>query len=141
MDDFAKRYTLILVAVAVLGLAWWFFSRDTLGGDINAMLEHDAELAGYPYTFRVISVEEGVATVSSPRSAQVSVIQFLRTAFPDLADMPVDHPEMMAAQEKLVSMQSRAAEIITASPEVSAIQWQIDEKWYASRGAYIDIAR
>lgn len=141
MDDFAKRYTLILGAVAVLGLAWWFFDRDTVTRDLNATLERDADLAGYPYEFHVVSVEAGVATVTSPRSARVSVMQFLRTAFPELADLPVDHPDMTAAQAGLVAKQARAAEIITASPEVRAIQWQIDEQWYASRGVYIDIAR
>jgi len=141
MDDFTKRYALILAAVAVLGLAWWVFNRDNVVGDINTTLERDAELADYPYTFRVVRIDENVATVTSPRSARVSVMQFLRTAFPALADTAVDHPDMTAAQERLVAMQSRAAEIILNREEVAAINWQIDEEWYSSRGVYIDIAR
>lgn len=141
MDDFTKRYALVLAAVAVLGLVWWVFSRDNVAGDINAALERDAGLASYPYTFRVVRVDDGIATVTSPRSARVSVMQFLRTAFPDLADLSVDHPDMTAAQERLVAMQSRAAEIISDRAEVRAVEWQIDEEWYSSRGVYIDIAR
>lgn len=141
MDDFTKRYALVLAAVAVLGLAWWVFNRDNVAGEINATLESDAELADYPYTFRVVRIDEGVATVTSPRSARVSVMQFLRTAFPELADVPVDHPDMTAAQERLVAMQSRAAEIISDHADVRAVEWQIDEEWYSSRGVYIDVAR
>lgn len=141
MDDFAKRYALILATLVVLGLAWWLFSRDSIAGDVNAALARDPGLAGYPYTFRVVSVDDGVATVMSPRSAGVPVIRFLRTAFPELADMPVNHPDAMAAQDGLVSMQARAAEIITAAAEVRSIEWQLDEQWYVSRGVYLDIAR
>lgn len=141
MDEFTKRYALILAAVTVLGLAWWVFNRDNVAGDVNTTLERDAELADYPYTFRVVRIDEGVATVTSPRSARVSVMQFLREAFPELADIPVDHPDMTAAQERLVAMQSRAAEIISDRAEVHTIDWQIDEEWYSSRGVYIDTAR
>ncbi|TCO74494.1 hypothetical protein [Chromatocurvus halotolerans] len=141
MDDFTKRYALVLAAVAVLGLAWWVFNRDNVAAEINATLERDAELADYPYTFRVVRIDEGVATVTSPRSARVPVMQFLRTAFPELADVPVDHPDMTAAQERLVAMQSRAADIISDHAEVRAVEWQIDEDWYSSRGVYIDTAR
>ena len=141
MDDFAKRYTLVLVAVLALGLAWWFFSRDTIAGDINATLESDARLSDYPYAFRVVSVEDGVAKALSPRSAQVPVMQFLRAAFPELSNVPVDHPDMMAAQETLVARQARAADIITAHPEVRAIRWQLDEQWYARHGVYLEAAR
>lgn len=138
MDSFAKRYTLALVVVVLAGLAWWFFTRDTAAGDINATLERDATLAAYPYAFRVVSVEDGVAEALSPRSAAVPVMQFLRAAFPDLANTPVDHPDMMAAQDALVAVQSRAAEIIGSHPEVRTVRWQLDEKWYARHGIYLD---
>lgn len=141
MDDFAKRYTLVLVVVVAVGLAWWFFNRDTIAGDINATLDSDSRLSDYPYDFRVASVEDGVARALSPRSARVPVMQFLRAAFPQLSDTPVDHPDMMAAQYALVARQARAAEIITAHPEVRAIRWQLDEQWYTSRGIYLQAAR
>ena len=138
MDDFARRYLQVLALVAVLAGGWWILARDSIAGDINAMLDQDAQLAGYPYAFRVVSVDEGIASVSSPRSASVSVIAFLRAAFPDLAGAAVDDPEMLAAQERLVAMQSRAAELVEAHPEVDSVRWQLDETWYARRGVYID---
>lgn len=141
MDDFAKRYMLVLVAVLAVGLAWWFFSRDTIAGDINATLESDARLSDYPYAFRVVSVNDGVARTLSPRSAQVPVMQFLRAAFPELSNVPVNHPDMMAAQDVLVARQARAADIITAHPAVRTIRWQLDEQWYASHGVYLEAAR
>ncbi len=141
MDKFAKRYTLILVVALLAALAWWFFSRDTVAGDINAKLASDAELAAYPYAFRVVSVDNGIATASSPRAARVPVMQFLREAFPELASVPVDHPDMMAAQDALVTVQSRAAEIIRSHPDVRSVRWQLDEAWYAKRGVYLDSGR
>jgi len=93
------------------------------------------ERAGYPYDFRVLSLENGMATMGSPRSAQVPVMKFLHAAFPELAGKDVQDPAMMAAQDELVQKQSRAAELVQRHPEVQSVRWVLDERWYAERGA------
>ena len=71
MDSFAKRYLIVLTTVIVVAVAWIIFGGDKRVDEINAVLASDVELEGYPYTFRVLRIEDGVAVVSSPRSAEV----------------------------------------------------------------------
>jgi hypothetical protein len=138
MDDFARKYLIGLLVFSLLAGLWWVFTRDTLAADLNRRLQADAELGAYVYTFRVQSVDDGIALMLSPRSAGVPVMKFLRAAFPELEGLPVDDPRMMEAQQRLATLQSRAAEQVAAHPEVRAVRWVLDERWYASRGIPID---
>jgi hypothetical protein len=101
---------------------------------LNKLLAADAELAAYPYAFRVISVENGVATMKSPRSFEVPVARFLAVIEPQLAGKDPEHPDMVAAQARLAEHQKRAQAIVEAQPEVSSVRWVLDRDWYAARG-------
>lgn len=138
LDAFTKRYLIGLLVIAVLGLAWWFSGWDARVGQLNAILEADAELAAYPYQFKVISLENGVAEISSPRSGEVPVIKFLRIVFPELRNSGVMDEPVMAAQDKLVTIQSRAGKLVSDEADVKSIRWSIDRNWYASQGIYLD---
>lgn len=96
---------------------------------INTQLQANTELKNYPYKFRVIKIEDGVATVTSPRSAKVSVLHALAIIHPEYASKSPDSPEMITAQKELAQLQENAAKIIKASPDVSRIEWQIDKSW------------
>ncbi len=134
MDRFTRRYVMLLCALLAVALLAWLASRDGRVAELNGLLAADDELAAYPFQFRVREINNGVAFVTSPRSAQVPVMQFLHTAFPSLRDKDVQHPEMMAAQDRLVAVQSRAAELVQTHPEVNAVRWVLDERWFAERG-------
>ena len=138
LDDFTKRYLVGLLVVAMLGLGWWISSWDRRVSQLNAILEEDSELASYPYQFRVISLENGIAEMSSPRSAEVPVIQFLRIAYPEFRNRSVLDEPVMAAQDRLVEMQSRAAKLVSDQPDVRAVRWTLDRQWYQSQGVYLD---
>lgn len=141
MDRFARNYLIGLIAVGVIATGWFWLSRDGRVDELNAMLASDGQLRDYPYLFQVRSLEDGIATMGSPRSAQVPVMQFLRTAFPELGKTPVNHPDMMAAQDLLVAKQSRAAELVTDQPDVNTVRWEIDERWYNERGVFLDFGQ
>lgn len=138
MDSFAKKYLVGLAAVVIIAAGYWYLNRDTRVADLNAMLAADAELAEYPYPFRVKSLANGIAIMGSPRSAEVPVMQFLRTAFPALRNTPVDDPAMMAAQDTLVDKQSRAAKLVTAEEDVRTVRWELDERWYNEHGVFLN---
>jgi hypothetical protein len=139
MDKFARNYLIGLTIVVVAGVLWFAADRDPRIGEINAMLRADPLLADYPYVFQVRELNNGVAVMGSPRSAEVPVMQFLRTAFPELSRTAVDDPAMMAAQDDLARRQSHAAEIVTAQPDVRSVRWQLDEKWFREHAVFLDL--
>ena len=122
----------------MLGLGWWFSGWDTRVSELNEILEVDKELAAYPYQFKVLSLDDGIAEISSPRSAEVPVIQFLRIVYPQLRNRGVLDEPVMAAQDTLAAMQSRAGKLVSEEPDVKSIRWSIDRQWYASRGVYLN---
>jgi hypothetical protein len=76
--------------------------------------------------------------MSSPRSASVSAIQFLRAAFPELAGAAVNSDAMMDAQQELAELQSHAAALVRAEDDVNGVSWALDRRWFEARGIYID---
>jgi hypothetical protein len=137
MDSFTRRYLYLLGGILVLVLVIWLAGRDGRVGELNAKLAADQLLAGYPYRFRVLEIENGVAVMRSPRSAQMSVMHFLYAAFPELQGKDVQHPEMVAAQKRLGDIQSRASSVVQAHPEVESVRWLLDERWLAERGVML----
>ncbi len=137
LDDFSRRYLYLLGAVAVIGLVGWLVSLDFRAAQLNDLLEADAELAAYPYQFRVLTLENGVARMSSPRSAQMSALQGLRVMYPELKNLGADSPRLMEAQERLAQVQFRAAALVREQEDVDRVDWVLDERWLASHGIYV----
>ena len=139
MDRFARNYLIGFTVVVVAVVAGLLLSRDDRILAINETLAKDFELEGYPYTFEVQQLENGVAVVGSPRSAQVPVMRFLRTAFPALRATPVDHPDMMEAQRVLALKQSRAEQLVLGQPEVQSVRWEFDARWFHEHGVFANL--
>lgn len=137
MDSFTRRYLYLLGAILVVVLALWLAGRDGRVGELNAQLAQDPLLADYPYPFRVLEIDNRVAVMNSPRSAQMSVMHFLYAAFPELQGRDVQHPDMVAAQERLAELQFHAADVVQAHPEVDRVRWQLDERWFVERGVML----
>jgi len=138
MDSFAKRYLIVLSTIVGIGIAYVLLSSDERVAEINEMLARDTQLQAYPYAFRVLRLEDGVAVMGSPRSADVPVMQFLRTAFPPLSRTAVDDPAMMAAQQELARTQGRAMEMVQALDDVSAVRWEFDNQWFREHGVFLE---
>ncbi|MEQ9464590.1 MAG: hypothetical protein RJQ10_13095 [Haliea sp.] len=134
MDSFTRRYLYLLGVVLLVVLVMWLTGRDGRVAELNAQLAQDPLLADYPYEFRVLEIENRVAIINSPRSARMSVMHFLYAAFPELQGKDVQHPDMVAAQERLARVQARAASVVEGHPEVDRVRWELDERWLAERG-------
>lgn len=135
MDRFTRNYLIVLTAALVAAILLWVsMSWKPRVWELNAILESDAELASYPYPFRVLSLEDGVAILSTPRNFEVPAIRFLAVISPELANKPQDHPDMIAAQERLIHYQKRAQALIDEQPDITAVRWELDRDWYAKRG-------
>lgn len=135
MDRFTRNYSIALLLLVVGLLLWWFVtSWNPRVADLNRILGGDAELAGYPYPFRVMALDEGIATLSSPRDFEHPAYRFLPLITPELAGKPQDHPDMIAAQERLIHHQRRAQALIIQQPDVDEIRWKFDRRWYTEKG-------
>lgn len=137
-DRFSQVYlALLLAAIFTAGLAYWV-SRDERLDGLNQILRTNEQLQTYPYEFKVLELDDRVATVSSPQEAGLSVIHFLRTAFPNLRATAIDDPAIMAAQTQLVYMHHLAEGLLQAQPEVDRVRWKMDERWYREHGVFLD---
>ncbi|MEM6773851.1 MAG: hypothetical protein AAF640_03330 [Pseudomonadota bacterium] len=137
MDTFAKRYLMVLGSIVSAAILYIVLSGDERVYQINALLAEDLDLRDYPYAFRVFRLEDGVAVMGSPRTAEVPAMRFLRTAFPELSRTAVDDPNMFAAQQILTEKQSRAMRIVESQSDVTAVRWEIDERWFNEHGVFL----
>ena len=137
LDPFVKRYLVVLAVLLVAGVVWFFTGQDERVIAINEKLATSPELVDYPYRFRVLSLVDGVATVTSPRSAEMGPMHFLRAQDESLNDKDVLHPDMMAAQQRLAEIQVKAQELVLAESDVKRVRWQLDKRWYQERGIYV----
>ena len=137
MDDFTRKYLYFLIGLVFIGCIWWLSSLDFRAREINELLDADSDIAAYPYPFRVISLENGVAQVSSPRSAQLSAIQSLRVMYPALEQSSVVSDEMMTAQAGLARIQSRVGKLVKSQGDVNSVRWVLDQQWLTEHGVNI----
>jgi hypothetical protein len=126
----------LLIALSLVGL--WFMKQDSTANYLNGVLRVEPAIQAYPYNFHVIKFENGIATMSTPRSAQVSVLHFFKYAFPNLDIANPDSETMIQAQKQLADVQEKAAKIVKSQPMVKEIQWEIDRDWYKSHGILVD---
>lgn len=138
LDNFTRNYIYVLLGLALVAFVWWLSSLDFRVREINALLEADAELTAYPYAFRVLSLEAGVAKVSSPRSATMSAIQSLRVMYPQLQQHSAVSQEMMEAQVELARVQSYAGQLVKNQQDVKVVRWVLDKRWLENHGVYVD---
>ena len=137
MDSFAKRYLIGLSTIVGIAVAYIVLSSDGRVDELNVMLAADPMLRDYPYQFRVIRLDGDVAVMGSPRSAEVPVMQFLRTAYPELSKTTVDDPAMMAAQDVLARTQVHAQDLVQGELDINTVRWELDERWFNEKGVFL----
>ncbi len=125
-----------LIFLGVVGL--WFFKQDSTANHLNAVLKSDIALQAYPYRIYVMKFENGIATLNTPRSPQVSVLHFFKYAFPNLDTSNPDSAAMIQAQKQLSDLQEKAASLVKAQPNVKEVHWEIDRAWYKNHGVLVD---
>jgi hypothetical protein len=133
MDRFTRNYSIVLAAIVVITLVWTFSESPGVSG-LNAMLSNNADVAAYPYKFRVLDFDNGVATMSTPRSADFAANRALTILFPELRNEPPDSPAMLDAQQEMARVQGIARKLIEDSREVDRVVWELDRKWLRNEG-------
>jgi hypothetical protein len=140
MDIYTRNYSIGLGALVLVLAALWVYSIwSPRVWEINDLLESDPLISAYPYQFRLRSLDNGVATISTPRSFDVPAIQFLAIVHPGLASLAQDDPRMIAAQQKLIDAQQRAMGLVQAQPDVQTVAWELDVRWLEDHGVHAPI--
>ena len=135
MDRFTRNYSIALGALILAAIFIWAKSSwQPKVWELDKVLVSDTLLSSYPYQFRVRSFQDGVATISTPRSFDIPALQFLGIIHPQLAGKAQDDPEMVAAQQGLIDHQKRAMGLILAQPGVKTVSWELDTRWLADHG-------
>jgi len=138
MDSFTRNYSIVLGLILLGLLAWWVSSAwQPKVWELNEALESDPVITDYPYQFRVVGFQDGVATLSTPRSFQVPAIRFLQIIHPELAGLDQGDPKMVAAQQDLIDHQKRAQGVILAQSGVDSVTWELDVQWLADHGVQV----
>ena len=137
LDPFVKRYLMLLATVGVAALIYALLPGDERLDALNSKLATAPALVDYPYRFRVLELRGDVAVMTSPRSADMGPLHFLRVLDPSLYGKSVTDPAMMAAQDVMATKQALAARLVSEEPDISRIQWVLDERWYAEHGIFL----
>lgn len=136
-----RRSTAIVVLALVLAaLVYWMMQRDRQVDALNEAIARNgsAALRAYPYQFRVLRLENGVATMTTPRSPQVPVYRMIRAIDPNLKPRDTRDPEFVAAEKALAAVQEEARRIVLAQPDVKSVKWELDRNWLIDHGIPVD---
>ena len=133
MDKFTRNYSIVFGSLALVALFWFLYESPEVGR-LNDRLSQNSELSQYPYTFRVLEFRNGVATISTPRSAEFPAIRALAILYPELRDEAPDSQPMVAAQREMARIQGLARSTVVESKKVDRVVWELDETWLRNQG-------
>jgi nitrogen fixation-related uncharacterized protein len=133
MDKFTRNYSIILGAIVLVVLVWALYEDPEVSA-LNDLLEQNSTVAGYPYRFKVLRLQNGIAIVSTPRSVEFPVHRALGILFPNLANRAQDNPDVMQAQQALAEIQKQVKAIVMKSEKVNSIRWELDKNWLSQHG-------
>ena len=133
MDKFTRIYSISLVAIALVVIGWMLYESPDVS-QLNSLLSENTEIASYPYKFRVIKLDNGVATMTTPRTADFPAYRALAILFPELSKKSPDSPAMLEAQQEMARVQGIAQKTVSGSKDVNRVTWEIDENWLRSKG-------
>lgn len=138
LDRGTKIYAGVLGGILLIALTAWVVTLDFRLGEIDDMLQQDAEIAAYPYKFHALDIQGKTAVMSSPRSTNVPAVQFLGMIKPGLANKSEQDPAVIAAQKELGALQSKVRKLVLEREDIEKVRWRLDKQWYAGRGIMVD---
>lgn len=126
-----KRYWVLFVLLFLVALDWYIRAPDSRSRQLTGVIEAQAsaKLKGYPYKFRVMSVDRETAVVSTPRNAQVPALKALGVLYPGMNTKNPNDPAFIAAEKLLGEVQSEARSIVLAQPGIKNVRWELDRDW------------
>ena len=133
MDRGTRIYAVLLLAI-VLVLVMVSVYQPAEVRALNQLLENDAEVSAYPYPFRVLRVEQGMAVMGTPRSASMPVARMIAAVAPEAAGLLETDPVYLRAQQRLADTQARARSLVLGDAAIERVRWELDEAWLRGHG-------
>ena len=128
MDKFTRNYSIVLGVVIVVLVAVFMY-EDPQIQSLNDRLLQDTRLSTYPYAFRVLRLENGVATMTTPRSPEFPAYRALGLLFPSLDGLPQDDSRLMQGQLDMAQLQEYAKGLVLDAEFVEHVVWELDTQW------------
>ena len=138
LDRGTKIYAAILAAICLASLLAWALTLDFRVDEINETIRQDAQIAAYPYPFRVLKIEGRTAVLSSPRSSAMPAVRFLGIINPRLKQFSDQDPQLIEAQKELAQIQSKVRKLVLSRADIDRVDWRIDREWFAERGIWLE---
>jgi hypothetical protein len=138
LDKGTKIYAAVLGGILSFALVSWLFTLDFRLGEIDALLQQDAEIADYPYRFKALEIRGTTAFISTPRSTEMPAVRFLAIIKPTLVNKSEQDPVVIEAQKALAALQSKVRKLVLSRQDIENVSWRLDKQWYADKGILIE---
>lgn len=122
-----KQFSIVMLVSA--GFVLWILYGSFEILNLNRQLQSDPLLQQYPYTFRLIKQDDGVAVMGALHTNANNLHSALRLMFPDLRNVPKDGWEMQRAEKEYARMQARAQHLVRKLGGYKRVRWQLDSNW------------
>jgi len=141
MADIMDRGTTIYAAILgmiCITLAAFFLYEPQKVKELNNQLESINEIKNFPYHFKVLRINNGVATLNSPISTELPCGKIIGILFPSIKGKSLLSPEYQKAQKLLAKVQMRAGNIVKTDPSINKIVWELDRPWLIQNGVSLN---
>ena len=133
MDRGTKIYSIIL-GVFCLGLAFIFLYETPKVKILNHKLNSVSEIQQFPFKFKVLRINDRVATINSPISIELPCGEVIGIIFPAIKGRSLLSQEYQDAQKLLARIQMQIGDIIKSDPDIDKIVWELDKSWLIQNG-------
>jgi len=137
MDRGTKIYAIILGIICIT-LASIFLYETPKVRDLNNRLEAINEINDFPYQFKVLRVDNGIATLNSPVSIDLPCGKVIGIIFPAIKGKSLLSSEYQDAQKLLARIQMLAGKTIKSDPDINTIVWELDRSWLIQNGVSLN---
>ena len=138
MDKFTRIYSLALLVIGLGVLIGILYERPIVS-ELNAVLKSNEVLSKYSYRFRVTKVEQGIASMTTPRSAEFPTSLALPLLYVELRDEKTDSETFLEAQQEMARVQGIAKKLVTRHADITGVVWTLDTKWLRNNGINPDL--
>ena len=137
MDRGTKIYASVLGIICIT-LAVVFLYETPKVRELNSRLESINEIRNFPYQFKVLRVDNGIATLNSPVSIELPCGKVIGIIFPAIKGKSLLSPDYQNAQKLLAKVQMLTGKTVKSDPDINKVIWELDRSWLIQNGVSLN---